>query len=139
MALIYGDQFSSDAASVAQGVSHDAGVRRFGNSVDLAIEGGGGQNTPIVAKLPSGVVPVGCEVSCSTNASAINFTLGTAADPDKYATAFAGPAAGATVKVNILPAMLKTILTDAETVILTPSGNLPATGILVASFFASKR
>lgn len=139
MALIYGKQFSSDARDMAEGTIHDAGVRRFGNSVDLAVEGASSQNTLIVGKLPSGVVVSGAEVSCTTNASAINYTLGTVADPDKYATAFAGPAAGATVRVPILPAMLQTLLEEPETVILTPSGNQPATGILVASIFASKR
>jgi hypothetical protein len=139
MANLNGDQFSSDPGSMAQGTIHDAGVRRFGNSFDLAVAGGGTTNTPIVAKAPSGVVPAGCDVSCTTNASGINFTLGTAADPDKYATAFAGPAANATVRVAILPAMLKTMLEEPETIILTPSGNMPANGTLVTSFFASKR
>lgn len=139
MALINGTQFSTDPGNMAQGTMHDAAVRRFGNDFDLAVAGGGTTNTPVVAKLPSGVVPVSCEVSCTTNASGINFTLGTVADPDKYATAFAGPAANATVRVAILPAMLKTILEEPETIILTPSGNMPANGTLVASFFASKR
>lgn len=141
MAKVYGFALAAARAILASGAVHDAGVRRFRNTFDFAVNGGGGTvNTPVVARVREGSAVSACEVSSTVNLSAINFTLGTAAEPAKYATAFAGPAAGATVRVPILPAALAAdALADPEELILTPSANLPGAGILVVSVFASHR
>lgn len=139
MANIYGNQFGSDRAKLAQGASHDAAVRRHSNSVDLAVEGGGTADTLIAARLREGCSVCAIDISCTTNASGITFGVGTAAAATKYGAAVTGPAAGATVRVAIPVAVLDDILTANEEIILTPSGNLPATGILVASVYASHK
>lgn len=142
MAKIYGSAFSAtDTKKLAPGTVHDAGSRRFRNTFNLADAGvGGTTNTPIVARVREGSAVHACEVSSSANLSAINFTLGIVGDPAKYAAAFAGPAAGATVRVPIKPEVLAAdALALPEEIILTPSANLPGAGILVGSVFASKR
>jgi hypothetical protein len=142
MAIIQGSAFSAtDTKKLAPGTTHDAGVRRFRNTFDLAAAGAGGTaNTPKVAELREGSALCGCEISSTVSLSGINFTLGTPAEPAKYATAQAGPAAGATVRLNILPAALAAdAIERPEDIILTPSGNLPGAGTVVASVFASKR
>lgn len=142
MAKIYGSAFSAtDPKKLASGTVHDAGSRRFRNTFDLAAAGVGGTvNTPIVARVREGSAVHAASVSSSANLSGINFTLGTVAEPAKYAAAFAGPAAGATVHVQIKPeALAADSLATPEEIILTPSANLPGAGILVASVFASKR
>lgn len=141
MAKVYGRLLAAAKAILAPGTVHDAGVRRYKNDLDFAVNGGGGtQNTPVIARVREGSAIFACEISSTVNLAGINFTLGTAAAPAKYATAFAGPAAGATVRVPILPAMLAAdALEKPEELILTPSANLPGAGILVASVFASHR
>lgn len=140
MANIYGKNFSAtDGLKKASGSSHDAGIRRFSNSVDLAVEGGGGTNALLIGVKPRGTVFDSATIASTANISALNFTIGTAADPDKYQTTIAGP--NAVVKPNLgLPAMrAEAPSTEDEEIFLTPSGNLPASGILEASFYVSKR
>lgn len=144
MAKILGSAFraiSAAGAALASGCVHDAGVRRFRNTFNLADANvGGTTNTPVVARLREHNALSACELSSTVSLAAVNFTLGTADDPDKYATAFAGPAAGATVRVPILPAMLAADAISApEEIILTPSAALPANGLVVASVYASHR
>lgn len=139
MATIYGDNFSSsDGLKKAPGTRHNSAVRRFGNSVDLAVEGGGNTDTLKVADLPAGFVFDEIKISSTANCSGINFTLGTAADPDKYMTTTAGP--NATTLGNLgLPAMRQmAALTEGEEVFLTPSGNLPASGTIQVDIYGSK-
>lgn len=138
---IYGTAFSAtDPGALAPGTSHDAGVRRHRNTVSLATEGGSGQNNLIVGKVREGNCVEGARFSADVNLSAINFTLGTDADPAKYAAAFAGPAANATVSVTIkVAALAMDALEKPETIKLFPSAVLPAAGTLVASVFTSKR
>ena len=133
-----------DPAKLASGTRHDAGIRLFENKFDLESDddaAGGTSNTLLVAKIREGCkISHGGYLSSTANLSGINFTLGTAADPDKYATAFAGPAANATVTIPVLPAMLAADpLSTPEDLILTPSGNLPAAGTVVAAVTAAKR
>lgn len=142
MAKIYGNAFSgSDRRKLAPGAVHDAGVRRYRNVFNLADAGvGGTTNTPLVAKLREGTALAACELTSNVNLAGVNFTLGTEAEPAKYATAFAGPGAGATVRVSILPAALAAdALATPEEIILTPSAALPAAGTVVASVMASHR
>lgn len=142
MAKLYGSAFNaSDPRKLAPGTVHDAGTRRFRNTFQLADAGvGGTTNTPIVARIRAGSAVHAGELSSSANLSGITFTLGTVADPAKYAAAFAGPAAGATVRMPIKPDMLAAdAIKSPEELILTPSANLPGAGVLVASVFASKR
>lgn len=140
MAKIYGNNFSATALlALASGITHDAGIRRFGNSVDLAVEGGGNQDDLKVCVKPRGSVFDSITIASDANLSGINFTVGTEADPDKYMTATAGP--NAAVKANLgLPAMrAETAPSESEEIFIFPSGNLPATGTLEVSLYASKR
>lgn len=141
MAAIYGNAFSaSDPASLAPGTSHDAGTRRHRNWVSLATEGGNGQNDLIVGRVREGNCINSAAVSSDVNLAGVNFTLGIDGSPAKYAAAFAGPAAGATVQVPIKPAMLAMdSLEKPEEIKLYPSAALPAAGLIVASVYTSKR
>jgi hypothetical protein len=140
MPIIYGDAFKADKSRYASGTSHDAANRRYRNKVSLASEGGGTANTLLAAKVREGSCIDSVSLASDVNLSGLTFTVGTVASPAKYAAAQAGPAAGATVRFAIIPAMLAMEpLTALEEIILTPSGALPAAGLMVASVVASHR
>ncbi len=140
MAKIYGKAFSADRAKYASGTSHDAAVRRHRNTVSLATEGGGTQNTLIIGKVREGNCVEAVSLASDVNLSGINFTVGVEGNPTKYAIAQAGPAAGATVRFQIVPAQLGAdALATPDEVLLFPSANLPAAGLMVASVLASHR
>ena len=129
----YGTAFDSEG-KYAPGTSHDAGIRRFANKFNAP---GGSAEALQVARIREQNVVRGGEVTASVNLSAINFTLGTADDPDKYAAAFAGPTAGGTVRIPILPGVKLEPTAVAETLLLTPSGNVAA-GTVIAEVETSK-
>lgn len=140
MANIFGKAFSAVLGALAPGTSHDAGIRRFRNSTSLATEGGGTVNTLIIGRIREGNAIDHFKVASDINLSGLNFTIGIAGAPAKYCAAFAGPAAGATVIPPVVPAMQAADALDKpEEIILTPSGALPAAGLIVASGYASKR
>lgn len=140
MAKIYGNNFSAtDARKMADGRGHDAACRLFSNNVDLAVEGGGTTDTLIAGQLREGCKVTIIEITCSTNASGITFGVGIAGAATKYGAAVTGPAAGATVRVAIPAAAKYAYTTAPEEIILTPSGALPATGILGCDIIASHR
>lgn len=138
----YGKAFSgTDSRKLAPGTSHDAGTRRFRNNFDFAVDGGGGTTNSLkIAALREGVCIEHLRLASDVNCAAINFTLGTLADPAKYAVAFAGPAAGLTVNPPLKPSCLAMEpLAKAEDIYLFPSANMPGVGLLTASLSASKR
>lgn len=141
MAKIYGAAFSAtDKSKFAPGTSHDAGVRRHRNSTSLATEGGGTTNSLIIGRVREGNCIDHLRVTSDVNLAGINFTIGTDASPAKYCAAFAGPAAGATVVPQIVPARLADDpLGVPEEIQLFPAAALPAAGLIVASVFTSKR
>lgn len=138
----YGSAFSAtDPAKLAPGTSHDAGVRRFRNTFDLATNGGGGTAEPLkVAAVREGNCVESFSLASTVSLAAINFTVGTIGSPAKYATAQAGPAANVRQSFQLSVAMLAAdALTKAEDIYLFPSAALPAAGTVVASVFSSKR
>lgn len=138
----YGAAFDPTTPSkLASGTTHDAAVRRFRNVFNLATNGGGGtQNSLKIAHLREGTALCAVELSSSVSLTGVNFTVGTLANPTKYAVALAGPAAGATVRFPILPAALAAdALSAPEEIFLFPSANTPGAGTVVAQGFASHR
>ncbi len=141
MADIYGTAFSgTDPSKLAPGTSHDAGVRRHRNTVSLATEGGGTTNSLIIGKVREGNCVEGVALASDVALSGVNFTVGTDAEPAKYVASVAGPGAGATLRMTIKVAQLAMDpLEKPETIKLFPSAALPASGLIVASVFTSKR
>lgn len=138
----YGSAFSAiDPAKMAPGTSHDAGVRRFRNTFDLATNGGGGTTEALkVAAVREGNCVEAVNLASSVSLAAINFTIGTLASPAKYGIAQAGPAANAKVSFNLpIAALAADALLKPEDIYLFPSAALPAAGTLVASLYSSKR
>lgn len=137
-----GTAFSStDSTKLAPGTSHDAAIRSFRNDFDFATNGGGGtQNSLKIAALREGMCVRGFRIAASVDCSAINFSVGTLADPTKYAAAAAGPAANAQTTPFLKVAMQKMDpLAVPEDIYLFPSANMPAAGTLVAFVEATKR
>lgn len=133
----YGSQFDADGAVRAAGESHNASLRTYDNKVALATEGGTSQAIKI-ADIGPGTCLQEIDIFCSQDISAINFTVGTAADADKYLTTTAGP--NATIKTSqVLIALQLEPTTEREEIFLTPSGNMPSTGTLVTRIRASHR
>lgn len=142
MASSMGAVFSStDSRVLAPGTSHDAGIRSMRNVFNLATNGGGGTTNSLkAAALRSGMCVRGARLTSDVNCSGINFTIGTLADPTKYAAAFAGPAANAQVVVTLKVAIqAMDPLAAAEDVYLFPSGNTPGAGTLVSFIEVTKR
>lgn len=140
MADIFGNAASgSDPLFRPSGIFVDAGVRRFRNVVSLAAEGGATANAIIAAAVREGCAVFEARMHSSANLSAINFTIGTDADPDKYGVAQAGP--NATSKTFIIPVaqLAADALAAPETIKFFPSAALPAAGTIVVELFASKR
>ena len=140
MPNIQGKNFSAvDDLKMASGTNHNAGVRRFGNSADLATEGGGTADPIKVCVLPVGTVFDELKMAASVDLSALTFTLGTAAEPAKYMTATAGPNAAIKSGMGLPAKRAMDPLAYDEELILTPSGNWPAAGTIEASVYASMR
>jgi len=141
MASSMGAAFSStDPSKLAPGTSHDAAIRSMRNVFTLANDGGGTTNSLKAAALREGMCVRGARLASDVNCSGINFTIGTLADPVKYAAAFAGPAANAQVTVTIkVPMQAMDPLAAAEDVYLFPSGNTPGAGTLVSFIDVTKR
>lgn len=137
---IYGNAASgTDTLYRASGTCVDAGVRRFRNVVSLAAEGGG-----TTEEIVGGIVREGCAVfearmHASVDLSAINFTIGTAADNAKYGAAQAGPNATSKTFVIKIAELAADALSEPETINFYPSAALPAAGSIVTEVFASKR
>lgn len=141
MASSMGAAFSStDPLKLAPGSSHDAGIRSLRNVFSFAADGGGTQNSLKAAALREGMCVRGARISSSVDCSGFNFTIGTIADPVRYAAAFAGPAAGLQVTPTIKVAMqAMDPLAAPEDVYLFPSGNTPGAGTLVSFIDVTKR
>jgi hypothetical protein len=142
MAIVYGKQFSSsDMLKKAAGTSHDAAERSFRNEFDFAVDGGGGTvNTPKIAHVREGSCINGFRIASNVSLAAINFTIGTIADPAKYCAAFAGPAADAQVAPTMKIAMqAMDPLAKSEEIFLFPSAAMPAAGLMVAFTKATHR
>lgn len=134
----YGSAFSAtDALKKAPGHSHDAGLRVFANRFDLTVDGGTSEAL-LIAVLNEGVVPLYTTLDSDQNLSAINFTIGDGTTANRFGASTAGP--NATQKTIHVPLALKLDpLTGQTQVWLTPSGNMPSSGSLRVSLFASKR
>lgn len=142
MAIVYGANFSAtDTKQLSPGTSVDAAIRSSRNVFNFATNGGGGTtSTPKIANLRAGICMRGFRIGSTADCSGFNFTIGTIADPVRYCAAFAGPAAGASVTPPVKTAMLAMDpLAVAEDIYLFPSGNMPATGTLVAFTDFTKR
>ncbi|MEB3213165.1 MAG: hypothetical protein VKL39_17570 [Leptolyngbyaceae bacterium] len=122
----------------APGTAVDAGLRSHRNTFDLAVDGGA-QDNLCAAKIREGNHVVEIVMQSSANLSAINFTIGTDADVDKYGTAQAGP--NATEKKFIIPiaVLAGAALTEMEEIKFFPSGNLPSSGTIVTRIVTTKR
>lgn len=138
---VYGKALSaSDDLHRAPGTTVDAAVRRHRNVFDFAEAGVGGTTTPLVAaRLREGVALESIKIGSSVNVSAVNISVGTAANPTKYSAAAAGPNATRSERVVPTTALDDDALAAPEEVILTPSAAWPSTGILVSDVFVSKR
>ncbi len=140
MTDIYGINFSSKLGKLAPGSRNDARLRHHDNVTDLAVEGGGTSNPIIVAQVREGQYVTGASLASDADLSGRNYSLGTDADPVKYAAAVAGPAANASVTFFIKVAARKAgALTVPETIKLFPSGNMPASGNVYGSVTTSGR
>lgn len=141
MAGVYGSAYSStDELHRAPGTVVDAGLRRFRNVFNFADSGVGGTTTPLVAaRLREGCALESVKLGSSVNVSGINISVGIAGTAAKYSAAAAGPNATRGERVIVSTALDDDALAAPEEVILTPSGNWPASGILVSDVFASKR
>ncbi len=141
MAGTSGSAFSAtDELAKAPGTTVDAANRLHRNVFDFAESGVGGTTNPLIAaKLREGVFLHRARLSSSVNCSAINVSIGITGSTAKYSAAAAGPNATTTTPVIVSTALDDNALTAPETVILTPSGNWPATGILVSLIEVSKR
>lgn len=134
----YGKNFSTAHLHRAPGTSHHAAERDYSNLFDLAADGGTAEALKI-AHVGPGVVAKELLIESSANISGINFTVGTAADPDKYGTTTAGPAANGSKIIYPPLALGLDPTTEAEDIILTPSGALPGAGTIRTTFRASHR
>ncbi len=142
MAGVSGSAYSTtDELAKAPGSSVDAGVRGFRNTFNFADAGVGGTTNPILlARVPRGATVDAIRLSSSVDASGINVIVGKTGSTNKYVTTTAGPAAGVTKRFDIVVARLADDpLTDMEEIIMTPSGNWPATGTLVSLVNVLKR
>lgn len=134
----YGTQFSgTDPLKVASGASHNTALRAYKNLVDLTVDGGTAEAIK-VARVGKGCVMDHFVIESSQNLSALTFTIGTEADPDKYGTAVAGPNATAQVRYPLIGVGIAET-TEAEDIILTPSGAMPSAGSLRVTTFATHR
>lgn len=134
----YGSQFSgTDTLKRAAGESHNAAARVYKNSFALATDGGTSEPLKIAA-LAAGDVLDEVLIDTDANLSGITFKIGTPDDDDKYGAAAAGP--NATTQTRRVPlALALTPVTEAEDIILTPSGNIPGAGTIVTKVTASHR
>lgn len=141
MAGTYGSAFSStDELNRAPGTVVDAAVRRHRNVFNFADSGVGGAAAALIAaKLREGVAVQAVELHGSVDVSAINVSVGITGNTAKYVAATAGPNATTKRCVVKSTALDDDALAAPETVILTPSGNWPAAGILIVDVFVSKR
>lgn len=142
MANIGGTAYNlTDPLDRANGAMVNAGLRVYKNTFDLAVagQGGGGDDPLLAAKVREGNVIDSIFMQSSANLSAVNFTIGTAADPDKYGAAQAGPNATAKEFVLTIAGAAQGELAAPEEIIITPSGNLPSSGVIVTRVVTSKR
>lgn len=129
------------AASTAlvSGIFFNAGTRIFDNTFDMADEGGSADPI-LIAKVREGTKLQSIAMQSDQNLSAINFTIGTLADPDAFGSAQAGPAANAKKELLLNIATASGTGFDVPTdIYLTPSGNMPGAGTLVTKTLISKR
>lgn len=135
---IEGKYASTSLTHLVDGKRFNAGLRIFDNSFDLSADGGG-TDPFVLGKVREGNKPQQVLIRSDQNLSAINFTVGTAADPDAYGTAQAGPNATKKELLLTLAADAGDALSSAETIILTPSANMPGAGTLVTKLITSKQ
>ena len=129
MTTRYGTQFSStDALKKANGTSRNSPLKAFKNKFALATEGGT-VGPYLLAKVGPGHVVDEFKIDTDANLSAINFTIGTIATPDKYRAATAGPNAAVAVWQPKLANDIEAS-TVAEEIYLFASGNMPGAGSL---------
>lgn len=140
MADIFGKLDSETPGNRAPGTVFNAGIRSYENVFDLAEAGGGSQDDLVGGNIRDGNKVMGAVMSSTVSLAAVNFTVGTDADPDKYGAAQAGPAAGATVRFAIpVAALAADALASMETVKFFASAALPATGTIVTRIETTKR
>jgi hypothetical protein len=140
MSGVYGSAFDAADATLAPGTVVDAGLRRHRNVFNFADAGvGGAIATLIAAKAREGNALQSIELHASVDVSAINISAGITGSTAKYVAATAGPNATTKRLVVKSTALDDDALSAPETLILTPSGNWPATGILIVDAFYSKR
>lgn len=134
----YGSAFSAtDTLMKAPGQSHDAALRVFTNVFDLAVDGGTSQALKLAAVGP-GVVIKHVDIETDANLSGVTLKVGTATDDDAYGAAAAGP--NATQQRKYAPLANGVAATSEGTdILLTPSGNLPSSGTIRTTVYASKR
>lgn len=127
------------ASALVSGIAVNAGLRTYDNEFDLTAEGGSTAGI-LLGKVREGNKLQQVFIRSDQNLSAINFTIGTDADPDAFGTAQAGGAAGAK-KELLLTLAVETgdALAAATDVKLFPSANMPSAGTLSTKLITSKR
>lgn len=131
----------TDPLDRANGAEVNTSLRVYRNRFDMAAagQGGGGTDPLLAAKVREGNVVQSIEIESDQNLSAINFSVGTEADPDKYGAAQAGPNAGRLVVAMPIAAAAQDELAAPEEIIVTPNAALPSSGTIVTRVITSKR
>lgn len=141
MSGVYGTAFSgTDELNRAPGTVVDAGLRRHRNVFNFADSGVGGAAAALIAaRAREGCALQSIELHASVDVSAINISVGISGSTAKYVAATAGPNTTTKRCVVKSTALDDDALGAPEELLLTPSGNWPATGILIVDAFYSKR
>lgn len=141
MAGVYGSNWSAtDPLTNAPGSTHDAPLRTYRNVFNFADSGVGGTTNPLrIARLREGSHLEAVHIQSDQNLSGVNISGGITGDTAKYVAAAAGPNATFQRMLVKLAALDDDAIGAMEEIILTPSGNWPASGTLVTWVHASHR
>lgn len=142
MPTSYGNWNPNTPNAKAKGTVHDAAVRAYEKVFNLATDGdaaGGTANVLHCGRVREGSKPMFFTIASTANLSALTFKIGTPADDDKYGTGIAGPNVATVLAHALAAAQDDDALTAPEDIIVTPSGNLPASGTITVRTFASHR
>lgn len=127
------------ASGLVSGIAVNAALRTHDNEFDLTAEGGTTDGI-LLGKIREGNKLQKVEIRSDQALGAINFTIGTDADPTAYGAAQAGPAAGARKEILFdLAVETGEPLTEPVEVKLFPSAAMPVVGTLSTKLITSKR
>lgn len=132
---------STDPLQRAPGVFANAKDRRWRNKFNFADADLTAQTVAItLARLKKGMSPPrSISINTNANLSGINLSVGIAGSAAKYVLAAAGPNATMQTLVMTYAGATDDELTADADIIMTPSGNWPASGGLVTNVTCSHR